>query len=211
MDLVFLSDDSRYPLGYFAVWEACSEHLNYFEQYYTAMEQNSINRGGSPKKLLLERGLSYEGNRILPEVPDLMSYLLGFLLIWLLYTGYQSVLRVFSGVSPVTNSIRTSIDENISKGKGLVAAAVDKDSHRIPADTQRAQLSSRKSIKVVKEKGWFASFIDYLNEGVDELSAEAGQGIRSWVDGTDSGPIEENPIEEDPILPLDESDQLVPF
>lgn len=175
------------------------------------MEQNSINRGGSPKKLLEQRGLSYEGTKILPELPDFMSYLLGFLLIWLLYTGYQSVVGVFSGAAPMANKVKTSIDVKIAKGKGIVTEAIDTGDIRIPREGQRAQLSAKKPVKVKKEKGWLASFIDYLNEGVDELSAEAGQGLRDWVDGTDSDAAEENPIEEQAPAVVDDSDHLVSF
>jgi hypothetical protein len=173
------------------------------------MEENSINRGGSPKKLLEERGMSYEGGSVLPEIPDFLSYLLGFLLIWLLYTGYQSVVGVFSGISPVAKSVSAELKTKLKSTK----VAAEETGRKLLEEGQRARLAAPEQVaeKTAEAKGWFSTIFDFLNESLDELSSEAGKEIRHWVDGTESTTVEENPIEEQALPPKNTNDALVSF
>lgn len=78
---------------------------------FKGVESMEIKDGVSPKAVLKERGIHYEGAGFLPELPDYLGYVLVLLLIWIVYTGYSSVVSVFkdpqSTVAKTGNAVQT--------------------------------------------------------------------------------------------------------
>lgn len=106
------------------------------------MSVHSIKDGISPKELLRERGISDNGTGLLPDLPDCLGYLLGLSLIWLVYTGFGSVL----GILRDPRGALTSIGSQLVQLKQPAVSAVDV----VKAEAIPTPLSSL-SAKIIEE------------------------------------------------------------
>lgn len=158
--------------------------------------------GGNPKDLLRERGVEYDGSSFMPEVPDLLGYLLGLMLFWLIYTGYQSVIGMVSSPDSTVSRIGAKAEalkaraveagrkaedrvESIVGAKAL--QALQEDVLNVTSPT-RGRLADR-DVPTDPEGGWFSQQLARFNNGVTKVISATKEWVYadSLTDGAESG------------------------
>jgi hypothetical protein len=144
--------------------------------------KDTIDDGVSPKKILKKRGVSYDGTGFFPQVPDFVGYLLGFLLIWLLYTGFGAVSGVLTQskktVSALSNKAKVEAMKSVEKFKDDASDLMDNQQKltRVAKEKlKRARLSE--TVEVEEVGSWSAQQLKKANKLIDSLTAKAGKSL----------------------------------
>lgn len=126
----------------------------------------------------------------MPELPDYLGYLFGLVLIWLVYTGYTSVVQVFtdtkSSVSQITKKAKEQLEVGASKlpDKEELAkklAELEVPSLSVTGSDEAAALAEEG--EAIEEKGFVGRTFDFLNRGIDTWSARAGNKLQEIING----------------------------
>lgn len=136
----------------------------------------------------------FDGPSRLPQLPDYFGFVLGFLLIWLIYTGYGAVEKVFvqTKQSAVTLSERAKLATQDSvlamqnQAKDFAASEssfVEKAKDKVDElqlKLGRARLTSEPA-PVVKEvahkKNWSRDQLNKANSFINDVISTIGQAI----------------------------------
>jgi len=148
-------------------------------------ESNKIHNGTDPKKLLKKRGGEFDGQGLFPQVPDFLGYILGFMLIWLVYTGLGAV----SGVLTQSKQKVVAMKKEVTSEAKLTVEKIKREADRIDQQEMvRARLNSE--VKVEKEKGsWTARQLKKANIFIDVLADEAGSMLAEVLVDSDYAEI----------------------
>lgn len=141
-----------------------------------------IRDGEDPTKVLKARGIEYDGTSYMPQAPDIMGYILGLMLIWLLYTGFTSVREVFSTSSQavqrhvqrakeVTKSTTEAlqVEQRAAKMMKTLEGVNTTDAIQGAIDGVQSGLEGNPSSK--DDRGWTERQLDTLNEQINRWSS----------------------------------------
>lgn len=148
---------------------------------------------------------------IMPQVPDYFGFLLGFLFIWLIYTGFSAVKGVFvqthSKAIEYTSNAKTVTTESVVALHGqahelmksnteLVDKAKDKvEELQIKLENSRARLAEPKA-ETPKSKNWSSEQLRKANLFINDLIATIGESIYGSAEEDISEP---NPIQKEVV------------
>ena len=192
--------------------------------------EHPIQVGGSPSQLLRSRGGEEEGNSMLPQVPDFLGYVLGLMLVWLLYTGYNSVVTLFtspdskvvqlgSRAKSLTQETANAIVSNPKTVKvmGTIkdatsAKSLDEAVDVLNSGMTRGRLGTveEEGEEVVTEvpeqavsrKGWAARLLQNFNTKINYWTKAAGQSMKGMFDESSA---EESPVVESTTVVQEET------
>lgn len=146
--------------------------------------KETIDDGVSPKKVLKKRGGVYDGAAFVPQVPDFVGYLLGFLLIWLLYTGFGAVSGVLTHSKRTVTALSAKAKveaiksvEKIKEDAEDLIETKDKLTRVTKEKLSRARLSDAVDVEVEEVGSWSALQLKKANKLIDSLTAKAGRSI----------------------------------
>ncbi|MCB0323081.1 MAG: hypothetical protein KDD69_05885 [Bdellovibrionales bacterium] len=155
--------------------------------------EGPIKVGGNPKDLLKDRGVEYDGAGYAPEVPDYLGYLLGLLLLWLVFTGYQSVVGMVSDpdstvskVNAKAEVLRAQAEQARKDAEAHVDAVVA--SAEVPLQILRKEVDHargrlRGEPVSTGEESWLLEQLDSLNLAITNLAISAKDTMTSWFSG----------------------------
>ena len=150
--------------------------------------------GGDPKRLLRQQGVAYDGSGFKPEVPDYLGYVLGMMLLWLVYTGYSSVVGVIqepdSTISRLSAKTLTLKDKAVEKGLAAkekmaqvvasekpLSAALAELPVEVRANTGRGRLNPEAPNE--SEKGWIWGQIESINLILTDFSQSISSHLQN--------------------------------
>jgi len=154
----------------------------------TVKNSDGIHRAVSPKSVLRQRGLSYDGTSFVPQLPDYLGYLLGMLLIWLAYTTYISIVGVYQTSKAEITKLGAKAGVQIEAATEKIDKKFDKMltlNQRVATLDQRRRKGERGSLEVpakedVKDaagdsdEGYLSTLLGYAERITARLSSAAG-------------------------------------
>lgn len=127
---------------------------------------------------------------MLPQVPDYFGFVLGFLLLWLIYTGYGAVEKVFVQTKQsavvlsdkakfATQDIQQQAKDLVSSQSHLVEKAKDKvDELQLKLGRARLSGEPAPAVKETKvKKNWSTEQLNKANSFINDLISTIGQAI----------------------------------
>ena len=141
---------------------------------------SNIHDSESPRAILKRLGVKDEASHFVPELPDYLGYVIGLLLLWLLYTGYQAMVGMMSDTRSRVGRISRHVSdigaEAIHTAKGAIA---DRANDMEPPDTAGRGVSWRAMLESINTdiNGASHSVADYIhnafsNEAEPPMSRE---------------------------------------
>lgn len=128
----------------------------------------------------------------MPQVPDYFGFIFGFLLIWLIYTGYGAVKGVFvqthKSAIELTAKAKVATKDSVvalqGQAQDLMASnteLVDKAKDKVDqlqSKLARARLASQpKSEVTTKKKNWSSEQLKKANSFINDLISTIGEAI----------------------------------
>lgn len=146
--------------------------------------KNEIHDGTDPKALLKKRGGVYDGQGLFPQAPDFLGYLLGFMLIWLLYTGFGAV----SGVLTHSKNKVVAIQKEVTSEAREAVVKIKEKAHDIEQqEVVRARLNSEESHESenIKKQSWTSRQLKKANIYIDVLVDKTGAMLAEAIADSD--------------------------
>lgn len=173
-------------------------------------QELNISRGVNPRSLLAARGMKDDTSR-LPAIPDLVGYLLGFMMLWLIYVGVGSVAKVVQAHKPKVVALASKTSQLAETAKEKTAAALDSSptlediadaAQRVGARGQLKRKGAEEAAPAVDaepqvKRGWIVQRLVVVNgavQGAVDYLAQGLQGIFSDVETVEASPSEEEAV-----------------
>jgi hypothetical protein len=133
------------------------------------------------------RSIADRGMGFMPNLPDCLGYILGFSLIWLVYTGFGPVL----GIIRDPHSVLSSVREEVREVKQIVAAVPQPAPEKV-MPTPIAVISSALSGDGLHKEEISQAISRWMSlDGINANISKATQAIPNLIDGIMSGEEDE--------------------
>ena len=181
---------------------------------YNTQKASNVMDGVDPKRVLERRGVEYEGSSFLPNFPDYLGYALGLMLIWLVYTGFSSIIAIVSNPNSTVSRMAALAGDALSDDKAPQAPSSsnefgDLGKRLSPSNARKQHEQDKSRAQLTANKGWFQTSLDFLNGKVDRAAIEVANSLKGVVGSAElsSGIAPPPPISKERVEP-DESVDL---
>ena len=161
------------------------------------MGQRAFKVGVSAKDLE-EQGVECDSPSFVPEAPDYLGYILGLMLVWLIYTGYNSAVGAMQ--EPIAK-----ISEHAETIKETVEVFTTVEQPAVSETSSVEQPLANEPIETEKQsRGWWGK-LDLINLGITHAVEYVADSIHSWW--VDDAPIDNrpHPVVHKPVAPNSDS------
>lgn len=147
------------------------------------MSHNAVKVGVSERELEA-KGIDCDSESVLPKLPDLVGYVLGLLLIWLGYTGYQLVAKAME--KPIAT---------ISQEAGSFKATVEELAAGRPVPESEASAGAPVAqVPEVKQSGSWSYRLEKVNNVVNQASQYVAGSIGKAIFSEDDDSAAPRPM-----------------
>ncbi len=124
---------------------------------------------------LEERGVKYESTGFIPELPDYLGYVAAFVIVWLVYTSYQSAVSAMKKPITTISEHAVTIKQKVDEFTTEESAALEGNSNT----TALAGSLASKPAEKVESSGWWSK-IDRLNIGISRAVDYTAETFQEW-------------------------------
>lgn len=162
---------------------------------------------GVTDKDLEDQGVEVERSGMNPQIPDYLAYVLGFLLLWLVYTSYRSAVELAREPVAKIAAQAEVLKDKVEQITTTTAANIPEVT--VPSEVEVAAANVQPPA-VAREKGWYGKlevvnrWITWATEYVSDSLQEA---LPSEVEEVDAPAARREPTR----TPRRKSEPLVPF
>ena len=139
-------------------------------------KSNTSIKVGVDANELESRGVEYDSAKFTPDVPDYLGYILGLLMVWLVYTGYRSVATSIQEPIAKISEHAVTIKDTVNK---LATPDTELVEPKNPAPIIEAPKASD-NVKKEEKRSW-KGYLNTFNLMLNRANEILVDGIRGWL------------------------------